>query len=258
MQGQFLFLGTGGSMGVPEIGCHCKVCNSNSSYNKRLRSSGLLKVGGKKLLIDAGPDFREQALKFHIDRLDGVLITHPHFDHVGGLDDLRIYYFLQKSAIPCLLSQDSLDDIKLRFHYMFRPIQPGRSISAQIDFQVLEKDFGNVVFQEIPFQYMSYFQTNMKVTGFRIGSFAYVSDIREYTQELLDYLKGVKILILSALRHVPTMMHFSVEEAVDFSKKVGAEMTYLTHIAHDLDYETTNAMLPSDVRLSYDGQIINF
>jgi phosphoribosyl 1,2-cyclic phosphate phosphodiesterase len=258
MSGQFLFLGTGGSAGVPMIGCYCSVCMSGLKENKRLRSSGLLQVGNKRLLIDVGPDFREQALKFKIDHLDGVLITHPHFDHIGGLDDLRVYYFIDKAPISCLLSQESLDDLKLRYHYMMRPLEPGKSLCAQVEFQILEKDFGEYHFQEIPIQYMSYFQMTTKVTGFRIGSFAYVSDIRDYTDELLNSLAGVEVLVLSALRHVPTLMHFSVEEAIAFTRRVGSKMTYLTHVAHDLEHNTTNAMLPPDVRLSYDGLQISF
>ncbi len=258
MHGQFLFIGTGGSNGVPVIGCSCGVCISAFPQNRRLRSSGLLKINGKTLLIDVGPDFREQALKYKIDRLDGVLITHPHFDHVGGLDDLRIYYLIQKRPLPCLLSQESMDDLKLRYHYMMRPLEQGKSISARIDFQVLESDFGHREFQEIPIQYMSYFQTTTKVTGFRVGPFAYVSDIREYTDDLFRSLRGVKVLVLSALRHVPTLMHFSLEEAIVFARRVGSEKTYLTHIAHDLEYNTTNAILPPDLRLSYDGMEISF
>lgn len=258
MQGQFLFLGTGGSTGVPAIGCSCPVCTSPLPENRRWRSSGLLKVQGKNVLLDVGPDFREQALKFNIHHLDGVLITHPHFDHVGGLDELRVYYFLHKHPIPCLLSRESFEDLQPRYSYMMRPLQPGKSIAAQIDFQILENDFGSCAFQEIAIEYMSYFQMHTKVTGFRVGSFAYVSDIRRYSDQLLRSLEGVKILVVSALRSTPTLMHFSIDEAVAFARKVGAEMTYLTHIAHDLEHHATNAMLPPDIRLSYDGLEISF
>jgi phosphoribosyl 1,2-cyclic phosphate phosphodiesterase len=258
MQGRFLFLGTGGSMGVPVIGCPCSVCHSQSPYNKRLRSSGLVTIQDRVLLIDAGPDFREQALKFNIGHLNGVLLTHPHFDHVGGVDDLRAFYFIQHKRLPCLLSEETMDDLKKRYHYMLRPLQEGKSISAQLDFQILENDFGNLVFEGVNIHYMTFAQAGTKVTGFRIGSLAYVSDIREYTEELFLSLKGIKTLVLSALRQVPTPMHFSIDEAVVFAKQVGAEQTYLTHIAHDLDYAEVSRSLPSSIYLSYDGLEILF
>lgn len=258
MKGEFMFLGTGGSLGVPEVGCHCGVCRSTNPENQRFRSAGLLTINDKKLLIDVGPDIRSQALTFQIERLDGVLITHPHYDHIGGLDDLRIYYFLQKKPLPCLLSRDSLSELQQRYHYMMRPIVPGKSITAQIDFQVLDQDFGVQSFLDIPIEYMTYTQTGMNVTGFRIGGFAYISDIREYTDEVIQRLQGIDLLILSALRHTPTLMHFSLDEAVAFSRHIQAKRTYFTHIAHDLDHDTTNRMLPSDIRLGYDGLELSF
>lgn len=257
MHHKFRFLGTGGSMGVPEVGCPCSVCTSSSPYNRRLRSSGLLEIGNKVLLIDAGPDFRQQALTFHIAHLDGVLITHPHFDHIGGLDDLRIYYFLQKTPLPCLLSMDSFEELKVRYHYMMRPLEPGKSVAAQINFEVLKGDFGVQEFLGIPIRYMTYTQTGMKVSGFRVDSFAYISDIREYTPEVLCALAGVEVLVLSALRYTPTLMHFSLDEAVSFSRLVGAKKTYLTHIAHDLDHELASKTLPPDIFLAYDGMEID-
>lgn len=258
MSDYFLFLGSGASLGVPEVGCRCEVCLSPRKENKRLRSAGLLKIGDKRILIDAGPDIRQQALTHHIDRLDGLLITHPHFDHIGGLDDLRIYYFMQKKPLPCLLSLESFAELQQRCAYMMKPLEPGKSVTAQIDFQTLKGEFGQEIFLDLPIQYMTYTQTGMKVTGFRIGSLAYVSDIREYTDPVLQQLKGVEVLIVSALRHTPTLMHFSVDEAVAFSRLVGAKKTYFTHIAHDLDHEETNRTLPSDIRLGYDGLEIEF
>lgn len=253
MQGKFLFLGTGGSAGVPMIGCPCDVCRSSSKFNKRLRSAGLVSAGGKNILIDIGPDFRMQALNYQIKTLDAVLLTHAHADHIAGIDDLRAYYFLEKKKIPCFLSQDTFDEVKVRFHYLLTPMASGKSISAQIDFQVLRNDFGKFDCQGVPVQYFSYFQQNMKVTGFRFGNFAYVSDIREYTEQIFESLKGIDILVLSALRNSPTAMHFSIEEAIAFARRTSAKMTYLTHIAHELEHETGNALLPSDVRMSYDG-----
>jgi phosphoribosyl 1,2-cyclic phosphate phosphodiesterase len=235
------------------IGCDCEVCRSSSPFNKRLRSSGLITIGDKNFLIDVGPDFREQALKFNIKHLAAVLLTHAHADHIAGMDDLRAFYFIEKKKMPCVLSQETFDEIKLRYHYLLKPLVPGKSLSAQIEFEILPKDFGDLELEGIRFDYFSYFQMDIKVTGFRIGNFAYVSDIRQYTDQIFSSLRGIDILVLSALRHTPSPMHFSIEEAIAFSRRTSAKMTYLTHIAHDLEYETTNALLPSDVRMSYDG-----
>jgi len=253
MQGSFLFLGTGASSGVPMIGCECQVCRSSSPYNKRLRSAGLIRLGDKNYLIDVGPDFRTQALKFNIKHLTGVLLTHAHADHIAGVDDLRAYYFLSKEKLPCVLSQETFEEVKLRYHYMLQPLASGKSLSAQIDFQILPDDFGAVELAGSSFAYFTYFQMEIKVTGFRIGNFAYVSDIRTYSDTIFDSLKGVEVLVLSALRQTPSTMHFSIEEAIAFSRRTSAKKTYLTHIAHDLEYDATNALLPPDVRMSYDG-----
>src|SRR5690349_4696037 len=131
MKAKFLFLGTGGSGGVPLIGCTCDVCRSTSLFNKRLRSAGLLSVGEKHYLIDVGPDFRGQALTHHINRLDGVLITHAHADHIAGIDDLRAYYFLNSKKLSCLASQETFTEIKLRFPYLFYA-SPGGGLTAQL------------------------------------------------------------------------------------------------------------------------------
>lgn len=240
-------------MGVPAIACHCPVCTSPSPFNKRLRPSGLLKIGSKRFLIDAGPDFREQALRYGIDHLDGILITHTHFDHIAGFDDLRVFYFLHKKSAHCLLSSDSFEEIKIRFHYLFDD-----SKCRWAKFDVLKEDFGTVAFEGVTFDIVSYFQAGMKVTGFRVDRLAYISDIRKYDEKVIEALQGVEILILSALRLVPTEVHFSLDEAVAFARRVGAKKTFFTHIAHELDYEETNRLLPEDIRLSHDGLEIKF
>jgi phosphoribosyl 1,2-cyclic phosphate phosphodiesterase len=253
MQGKLLFLGTGGSLGIPMIGCDCDVCQSPSPFNKRLRSSALIEIKSKRILIDAGPDFRTQALNYRIDSLSGVLLTHAHADHIGGLDDLRAYYFLNKQKIPCLLSQETFEEVKLRYHYMLAPLKSGKSVSAQIDFKLFEEDFGEAEIGGIKFRYLSYLQSGMKVTGFRFGNLAYVSDIRQYSDRVFDVLQGVDTLILSALRNAPSVMHFSIEEAIAFARRTRAKKTYLTHVAHELEHAAANALLPPDVAMSYDG-----
>lgn len=258
MKGSFLFLGTGASLGIPVIGCSCKVCTSPSSNNKRLRPSGLIKLAGKSFLLDVGPDFRQQALKYKVNKLDGFILTHVHFDHIAGLDDLRIYYYIQKKKIPCLLSKEDFNELQVRYHYLFKGVEENGMMSAKIDFQLLKNDFGKTDFQGIKIQYMSYHQGKEKVTGYRVGDFAYVTDIREYSEEIFSHLKGLNTLVLSALRHEPSKAHFSVDEAVAFARKVGAKMTYFTHIAHELDHDETNKGLPKDIQLAYDGLEIPF
>lgn len=256
--GRLLFLGTGGSVGVPMIGCTCSVCTSSSPFNKRLRPSALLELGKKRLLIDVGPDFRSQALRYGVTRLDGVLLTHSHFDHIAGIDDLRVFYFLQKKALPCLVSKETFQELKIRYHYLMRPLEKGKTICAQLDFQFLENDFGSIEFCSEHLEYVSYFQAGMKVTGYKIGDLAYISDIREYDTKVIDAISGVKTLILSALRYTSSDVHFNIDEAIDFARRVKAERTFLTHISHELDYELTNQKLPEDIRLSFDGLELEF
>lgn len=240
-------------MGVPVLSCKCKVCKSDSLFNKRLRPSALLKMGKKQFLIDVGPDFRMQALRYGIDYLDGVLLTHTHFDHVGGLDDLRAFYFLQEKRLHCLLSRETYEEIKLRVHYIFQEDK-----CSWLKFQILKNDFGPIEFEGVHFECVSYFQAGMKVTGYKFDNLAYISDIRDYSEAVIDRLKGVDILILSALRYTPTKVHFSIDEAIHFARQVGAKKTFITHIAHDLEHEETNGRLPEDVRLAYDGLEIQF
>jgi phosphoribosyl 1,2-cyclic phosphate phosphodiesterase len=250
VRGHFLFLGTGAALGVPMVACPCPVCHSKSPHNKRLRPAGLIKVGDKQILIDAGPDIRSQLLKYDVKHLDGVAITHPHFDHIAGIDDLRPYAFFSGKPLPCLLSKETFDELTLRHHYLMK----GKLFS----FQLLKKEFGKEDFLGLPFHYVSYFQKEMKVTGYRLGNFAYISDIRKYTDEVIEQLKGVKTLVLSALRHASTEVHFGIDEAREFAEKVGAEQTYFTHIAHDIDHEEVSKQLPAHVKLSYDGLEIPF
>ncbi len=253
MQATFLFLGTGGSAGVPVITCKCEVCQSSSPFNKRFRPSGLLTVGRKKLLIDVGPDFRDQALRYGIEDLDGVLLTHTHYDHIGGIDELRIFYLKHKRRLPTLSSIETYDELRHRFHYLFMTKQADGTLQSQLDFTILQEDFGKVNFLGIPIEYVSYFQANMKVSGYRIKNFAYISDIRQYDDEVVEKLQGVETLVLSALRYDPTEVHFTIEEAIAFSEKVGAKQTFFTHIAHELDHDKTNQKLTPQIRLAHDG-----
>lgn len=258
MQGTLLFLGTGGSAGVPIIGCKCAVCRSSSPFNKRSRPSALLTLGKKVILIDSGPDFRSQALHYGINTLTGVILTHTHYDHVGGLDELRVFYFMQHLKLPILASIETYEELRTRFHYLFKTRQADGSLQSQFDFQILENDFGTTHFLGIKVDYVSYTQADMKVTGYRFGNLAYISDIREYEQRVIDELQGIETLIISALRYTRSEVHFSIEEALEFSAKVGAKKIFFTHISHELDHEETNQQLPENVRLAHDGLEIPF
>jgi phosphoribosyl 1,2-cyclic phosphate phosphodiesterase len=255
---ELLFLGTGGSHGIPMIGCQCAVCQSQNPKNQRMRPSALLTVQGQKILIDAGPDLRFQALRFGIDGIDGVIITHTHFDHIGGLDELRSFYLLQKRKVPVLLSQNSYNDLYRRLPYLFQEKTAGVSLSAQLEFHLLKEKRGEVNFAGIEGRYMTYEQGGMEVNGWRFGSLAYISDIRNYPETLFADLQGVKILIVSALRPKPSLMHFSFDEGLAFAKKVGAESTYFMHISHEVEHEKMNNTLPSGVHLAYDGLKLNW
>ena len=258
MKGTFLFLGTGASTGVPLIGCKCSVCTSSDVHNKRLRPSGLLKIGPTTLLIDVGPDFRQQALTHDICNLDGLLLTHTHYDHIAGVDELRILNFRQKKPFPTLLSHESWVDLQKRYDYLFKQRPEGGSYAASLDCQVLPSDSGQINFLGVPIQFISYVQASMKVNGFRIGSFAYISDIREYNDEIFSFLKGVDSLVLSALREEPSHVHLTLEEAAAFAKRAGVKQTWLTHLSHSVDHETASAKLPDGVALGYDGLEFTF
>lgn len=243
-------------MGIPVIGCKCPVCTSDCSYNKRLRPSALVMINGKRILIDCGPDFKEQALRYDLDSLDGIIVTHAHHDHTAGFDELRIYSLRNHQPIPCLLSPETLGDLKRRFYYIFDENNPYSSLTAKFQIQLLEGARADILFLGVPISYFSYKQGGMLVNGFRFGDLAYVSDIRDYPETIFEDLKGVKTLVISALRYASTPLHFGVDESIEFSQRVGAQQTWLMHIAHDLDHDKTNAYLPANIRMAYDGLII--
>lgn len=258
MKKKLLFLGTGSSAGVPMIGCSCDVCTSNSPYNKRFRPSVLLQYGQKNILVDPGPDFRDQALAHNIKHIDGVIITHVHYDHIGGLDDLRIFYFIGKKPIHCMLSKPSYDEIRLRYFYQFLEAKEHNSKTVKFEYLQLPNPRGEVDFHGLHFKYMTYFQGDMPVLGLRVGSLAYITDIRQYPETIFEDLQGIETLVVSGLRHTSSPVHFSLDEAIAFAKETKAKKVYFNHIGHELDHETTNASLPDWAKLSYDGQVIEF
>lgn len=258
MEGKLLFLGTGGSMGIPVIACDCPVCTSTSPKNQRLRPSALLQAGGKQILIDCGPDFKQQAIKYKINQLDGLILTHAHNDHTASLDELRVYCLKSGKPLPCLLSPETAADIKNRFYYLFEEKEPYKGLLSRFTFQPLDGIRGEVDFLGLKMHYFSFYQLGMRVDGFRIGDLAYVSDIKVYPESIFNDLKGVRTLVISALRFQPSPMHFNVDEAIAFAKIVGAENTWFMHIAHELDHAIGSEYLPPGIKLAYDGLELDF
>lgn len=245
-------------MGTPVIGCCCEVCHSEDQHNMRFRSSALFIIDDQRILVDCGPDFKQQALKYNIELIEGLIFTHAHNDHTAGIDELRVICLRSGKVIPCLLSADTAKDLKTRFRYLFEERGPYAGLVARLAMQEFERDRGEVVFQGIRIGYASYRQLGMRVDGLRFGDLAYISDIKDYQDSIFTDLKGVKTLVLSALRFQSTKMHFSVDEAIAFAQKVGAEKTWLMHVSHELDHAKGNAYLPDNIRIAYDGLQLDF
>lgn len=213
--------------------------------------------GGKKLLLDVAPDFRQMALNYNISYIDGLIITHAHYDHIGGLDELRVFFLKNKKPIPCLLSESSFQELKNRYGYLFKT-KNKTSLSVELDFKMLKGQFGKVSFVDTQISYFSYFQKSTEVTGFKIGNLAYVTDIKEYDEELFKALEGVDILILSALREGLSPVHFNFSTAIEFAQKTKAKQVYFTHIAHETDHKQASRLMPPQMQIAYDGLEIEF
>jgi phosphoribosyl 1,2-cyclic phosphate phosphodiesterase len=248
------FLGTGTSMGVPVIGCRCAVCSSSDLHNKRLRTSALLEVAGLNLLIDAGPDLRQQALAVGLMRLDAVLLTHAHADHVSGLDDLRPLNFAQRSSIPIYGALSTLGFVRERFAYAFTNGSEGSTRPALdlIEIQS-QRPFRINHIEVVPFDIK---HGTWTITGFRIGRLGYVTDASFIPSESLGYLRGLDVLVLNALRQATHPTHFSLDEACMLIDELCPQRALLVHMTHDLDHATTNRALPDHIQLAYDGQSV--
>lgn len=256
--GHFLFLGTGSSGGVPVVGCHCSVCTSLHPKNRRFRSSGLLTLGNKSLLVDVGPDFRMQALRHDVCSLDGVFITHTHYDHIGGLEELRVFTLKTDKQLPCFISEESFSSIQKLFYYHFQARDVGSNRTAEFDYHILKGAFGVFSCLDTSFEYFCYKQGNMPVLGFRVGSFAYVTDLKECGEDIKERLKGIEVLVTSALRFGQSTFQMNVDEAVDFIQSVQAKRAYLMHMSHEIEYEYLSSLLPKHIEPAYDGLKIDF
>ncbi len=249
------FLGTGTSQGIPVIGSSHPVCLSENPKDKRLRVSVLVSWDQKNYVIDCGPDFRQQMLKQKVERLDGILFTHEHADHTAGIDDIRPYFFRQ-GDIPVYAHQRVLDSLKIRFDYIFADENryPG---APAVKTNVVQKNTSFVLdgVEVVP---VEAFHNRLQVFGYRFEDFAYLTDIKSIEDDQLLKLKGIKVLVVNALRKEAHHSHFNLKEALDFVKVVNPEQAFLTHISHRMGFhDEVEKELPDGVHLAYDNLTIN-
>jgi phosphoribosyl 1,2-cyclic phosphate phosphodiesterase len=243
-------LGTGTSQGVPVVACDCPVCHSNHQKDKRLRTSVLIETSSTCIVIDAGPDFRQQMLRENVKRLDALLITHDHKDHIGGIDDIRAFNWVLQKPMEVFATENSIATIRKDYSYAFEEIKyPG---VPQINLHVVN----NKAFQIngetiIPIYAM---HGNLPVLGFRIRDFSYLTDASSIKSEELTKMKGSKIIVINGLRKKKHHSHFNLEEAVELLTSLGPEKGFITHISHQLGFhDEVNKELPDGIELGYDG-----
>lgn len=244
------FLGTGTSQGVPVIACECPVCRSSDERDKRLRTSVHIEVDGKSLVIDSGPDFRQQMLREDIKHLDGLVFTHAHKDHTAGMDDIRAFNYKQREKIEVYASLDTQKVLKREFAYIFSDFKyPG---IPEIDLITIDNNPFEVKGVEFtPIEVLHY---RMPVLGFRVGDFTYITDANYIAEEERVKARGSKVLVLNALRREQHISHFTLKEALKIIEDLQPETAYLTHISHQLGkHEDVTQELPPNVYLAYDG-----
>lgn len=248
---QVTVLGCGTSSGVPTIGCDCEVCVSSDPRNKRLRSSIYIQKGDARILVDCGPDFRQQALRERIRKVDALFITHTHADHINGIDDLRAINWVQKGPIGVYSNQSFLDHLKCAYGYCFNPPQMGGGV-PKLEFHPMIEAVKDSV-HGIQVTPIPVFHGKLPILGFRFDDFVYLTDVSRIPESSFPLIEGAHTLVLSALRNRPHETHYSVEQAVEQARAFSPRRTYFIHMTHDLDYETTNRALPADMQLLYDG-----
>jgi riboflavin kinase/FMN adenylyltransferase len=243
-------LGSGTSVGVPTIGCHCDVCTSSDSRDKRLRPSVLLEYHDRVVLIDTTPDFRQQMLREKIGRLDAILYTHSHADHILGLDDVRPYNFYQKGTIPIYAAPETLDVVERVFSYIFFT---GETESSRPRINVNRLDGSPFDLFGLEFQPIALKHGRGNTLGYRFGNAAYLTDHSEIPPESMAKLRGLDVLFLDALRHKPHPTHSTVERSLKYVEQLSPRRAYFTHVSHDLGHVQTESLLPPHVHMAYDG-----
>ena len=253
---RLVFLGTGTSYGVPQIGCACRTCTSPDARDRRTRSAALIESGGRRMLIDTPPELRLQLVAAGVSTLDAVLFTHAHADHVHGIDDLRAISVRRGAALDVYGAADTLSELERRFPYIFdhTPPQPGTS-KPQLAARALKPDCETEI-AGMPVRALPLPHGTDTVLGYRVGSIAYLTDAKAVPEEARARLAGLEVLVLNALLPRPHPLHLSIPEAVAAAQQIGARRTFLTHLTHDTPHAELAARLPAGIAPAYDGLVV--
>ncbi len=249
-------LGTGTSVGIPIIGCRCRVCTSTDERDVRTRCACLIQTQGLTIVIDTGPDFRQQMLRAHVDAIDAVLFTHHHYDHVAGLDDLRPYFFTNRTPMPCYANDKTQRTLQRMFPWIFDaaslygPAPKLRLESCAAPFVVRSRYGLSAVVPVVPIPLR---HDDAEVVGYRIGRFAYLTDTSQVPEGAYTDLRDLDVLVIDALRHEPHRKHLTIGEAVAVASRLAPRQTYLIHMTHSVRHADEDARLPRGVTLGYDG-----
>ena len=249
-------LGTGTSQGVPVIACQCPVCQSVNPKDKRLRTAALIEWEGHRLVIDCGPDFRQQMLNAKVDKIDGICFTHEHADHTAGLDDIRPLYFKQKKPVPIYGLSRVLDDLKRRFNYIFTeknryPGAPRVSVNYLQPHQTFT--LGGQDIEALPVLH-----GDLPILGYKLNNFAYITDAKKLPDSTMEALKNLDLLVINALHHKAHKTHLNLQESLELIKILKPEKAVLIHISHYMGlYDEVAPKLPENVKLGYDGMVLN-
>lgn len=251
-------LGTGTSTGVPIPGCDCEVCCSSDPRDRRLRCSCYVESNGLHVLIDTGPDLRQQCLNYDIRKVDAVLYTHEHFDHVAGLDDLRPFLIWNRAPLPCFAGERTYAELRRRYDYIFVDgTYPG---VPKLDLRTIEGKFAvssrHGDDRTLEVEPVTAYHGNLPILGFRMGRFAYMTDVSRLPDESVARLQGLDVLVLSALRQQSHPTHFSFSEAIEAARRIGAQKTYFIHMTHNILHVRDQPLLPDGMWLAYDGMVL--
>jgi phosphoribosyl 1,2-cyclic phosphate phosphodiesterase len=255
MENKILFLGTGTSVGVPMVGCPCEVCKSDDERDKRLRTSALIQYQDRNLLIDIGPDFRAQMLTHKISRIDVVLLTHPHRDHIAGFDEIRALNFLYDTKVDLFANSFTWESLKKQFYYAF--MESDYTSVPKVDYTEISSD--TFLVNDIEILPISVLHGKMPCIGYRIGNIAYITDANFIAEKEMDKLADLDILILNALRKYHHPSHFTLDESLEVIKRLKPKKAYLIHLSHHMGkHELVEIELPENVFLAYDGLQVQF